>query len=186
MAAFVNPQQNLNGAPMAIPGQSPNQTSPNQPPTAVQQIYGMMANQGVPARAGMAGAAANQASSNTTGSSTFGSNTGMNTTLGGMFAGVASIAQGTGIKIINDQHEYAKWEFWFNPQQYTTGGTANPQGSTSGTGSPGQNGALNQQNGFGFGTGSTLSSQGAGQGMTGGVFSNNATPAAPSNSQPQQ
>jgi hypothetical protein len=101
-----------------------------------------------------------------------------------MFAGVASIAQGTGIKIIQDQHAYSKWEFWFNPQEANTIGGANGAQSPV---SPVQNGSANQQNGFGFGTGSSpQSTQGSTPGTNSGAFSNNPTSAVPSNPQPQQ
>jgi hypothetical protein len=170
----VNPggagQQLSNGQSPTNPaqfGQAPNQANPNQPNNAVQQIYGMLANQGAPGQPVTAGgtpgggtppgqpgmpvgAFSPQTGTGFKGGSTFGSNNGTNTTLGGMFAGVASIAQGRGIKIINDQQDYSKWEFYFDPQrdnargsagganQQNPNGTPNPvnQGNTSGNPNP--------------------------------------------------
>ncbi|HWF46865.1 MAG TPA: hypothetical protein VG168_07665 [Bryobacteraceae bacterium] len=189
MSALINPQQNPDGPPVANPGQpvqspnqvAPNQASPNQPPNTVQQIEGLLANQGAPARAGTPGSAFNQqGSSSTTGTSAFGSNNGTNNTLGGMFAGVASIAKGTGIKIINDQHEYQKWEFWFNPQEANTGanaviGVAGPVQSSNGSPNGNSQAPGTPNSGSSFGN-------------FGGAFNNNGNntaPLAPSNPQPQ-
>ncbi|HEX4228073.1 MAG TPA: hypothetical protein VHZ07_05345 [Bryobacteraceae bacterium] len=187
MSALINPQQNPDGPSVANPGQSAqapnqapaNQTSPNQRPNPVQQIYGMLSNQGAPAQ-GSPGAFNQPGSSNTTGTSTFGSNNATNNTLGGMIAGVASIAKGSGIKIINDQHEYSKWEFWFNPQEANVG--ANVAGGSA-QANPSTN---NPSNTNSQAPGSSSSSSSFGN--FGGAFNNNGantTPAAPLNPQPQ-
>jgi hypothetical protein len=189
MSGLINPQQNPNGPPMANPGQpaqspypaSPNQSSPNQRPNAVQQIYGMISNQGAPAQASPSAFNTQPGSPNNGGSSTFGSNNGTNNTLGGMFAGVASIAKGTGIKIVNDQHEYSKWEFWFNPQEANMGANglagavqANPAANTNGFNS-------NPQAGGSSNTGSSFGNFGGAFNSNGG----NTAPATPPNPQPQ-
>jgi hypothetical protein len=187
MSALINPQQNPNGPPMANPGQSaqpPNPASPNPAsstrtsPNPVQQIYGMLANQRAPAQAGTPGGAFSQSGfSGATGTSAFGSNNRTNNTLGGMFAGVASIAKGTGVKIVNDQQEYSKWEFWFNPQEANVG--ANAAGAV-----PANQSLNNNPNSQGNGTANGRSSFG----NFGGAFNNSGnstTPVAPSNPQPQ-
>jgi hypothetical protein len=95
-----------------------------------------------------------------------------------MFAGVASIAKGTGIKIINDQHEYSKWEFWFNPQE------ANMGASIAGGSVPANSSSNNPSN-----TNSPAPASSSSFGNFGGAFNNNGantTPVAPLNPQPQQ
>jgi len=203
MNAFLNPQQNPNGPPMAAPGQSvqsPTQSSPNQAPNAVQQIYGMIATQGAPPTQNGISGPIGQASfttntgtsapgSNATGTSSFGSNNGTNTTLGGMFAGVASVAQGRGIKVVNDQHEYQKWEFWFNPQDPANGvgngiAGAAPINQTA-------NGGVNPNSSSNNASSSNSAFGNSGSGLTnfGSTFGNSnstTTPAQPVNPQPQQ
>jgi hypothetical protein len=187
-------QQNPNGPPLALPGQAPqypNGSSPTQPPAAVQQVYGMLASQGAPAQsiapggfnqpAGStgSGSAFNSGSSTAAGGSTFHSAF-SNSGLGGMLAGVASIAQGHGIKVIHDQHDYSKWEFWFNPQEVTTG-TNGAAGATQNNQTPN-----NPANGNAQGIGASNTSNTFGN--SGGIFSTNGnatTPVAPI-SPPQQ
>lgn len=50
------------------------------------------------------------------------------TTLGGGVAGVASIATGSSIKMVNDQTKYSLWEFYYDPSKDTGSG-----GSGTGT-----------------------------------------------------
>ncbi len=76
-----------------------------------------------------------------TGTSAFGNNNGTpqglgamtGNTLGGSFAGVASKAQGKTIKKINDQTDYSKWEFWYDPSKDTSmGNNGNMQNGAGG------------------------------------------------------
>lgn len=183
MSAFLNQQQNPNGPPMAAPGQSAqaaNQAPANHQPSAVQQIYGMLSNQGAPAQTGIAGPIG-QTSPGVIGTSAFGSNNGTNTTLGGMVAGVASIAQGHGIKVVNDQTDYSKWEFWFNPQDPANGlgtGLGGPVPANQSSNAPNPNSPANGVSNFGNASGSF----GGGFGNS----SNNNAPVQPVNPQPQQ
>jgi hypothetical protein len=98
-------------------------------------------------------------------------------TIGGGIAGVASTAEGEGVKVYNDHSLYAEWEFIFDPQkqkqipnpnQQSAGGTpASQMGSPAGQG-PGQgNQPLGTGGAFGggpgFGQGTTPTTTGPGR-----------------------
>jgi hypothetical protein len=89
-------------------------------------------------------------------------------TIGGGIAGVATTAEGEGVKVYNDRTLYQEWEFIFdpskqkiipNPNAVGAGGTpanrmnqgTQPQGTGFGTQSPGT-GFGTQSPGTGFGT----------------------------------
>jgi hypothetical protein len=56
---------------------------------------------------------------------------------GGSLAGVASKAEGHSIKLVNEQHNYSLWEFYYDPSKDTGQGAANAQNA-------GANQSLNQ------------------------------------------
>jgi hypothetical protein len=72
----------------------------------------------------------------------FGSSSQMGVVQSGGIAGVASKAGGHSIKLINDQDDYSKWEFFYDPSKETT-----PGGVQMGAFNQQQN--AQQQNGFG-------------------------------------
>ncbi len=100
-------------------------------------------------------------------------------TLSGGLAGVASKAQGRSIRIINDQTDYSLWEFYYSPQNDTTGGgRALPGTAPQQPGAPQQNGntsGFGQQTGSGF----SISPGGLSSSSGGGAAPQSATPAQP-------
>ena len=81
---------------------------------------------------------------------------------GGGIGGVASIANGHSIKLVNDQSSYARWEFYYDPRNdpaMMSGMQIGLTGPPAGTTVPGQTGAP----GFNTGQSNGTSSFGAGQ-----------------------
>ncbi len=127
------PFQNRGGQMQAMqPGISPTPTtpgaSPNTPATAAQIIGNLLTN---PRPGGVNGLSQNASATGQV--------------IGGGIAGVASKAKGEGIKIVNDQTDYEKWEFVYDLSK-DTGMTGNAAGNlpnanqnkTSGTQTTGQ------------------------------------------------
>jgi nucleoporin NUP42 len=104
-------------------------------------------------------------------------------TAGGGIAGVASMADGKGIKLVNDQKKYKLWEFYYDmrkEQQAAAGLSQNPNGQGT-QGTPGSNGStLGQPSQSGFGTGSsTLGSSSSTFGSSSFTFGSGTTQQAP-------
>jgi hypothetical protein len=55
---------------------------------------------------------------------------------GGGIAGVATKAAGPSIKIVNDQDDYSKWEFYYDPRKDIAPAGAIPAGMSNGSGTP--------------------------------------------------
>jgi hypothetical protein len=80
------------------------------------------------------------------GSNTTGATSTMGQIAGGGIAGVASVAKGHSIKVVNDQTDYSLWEFYYDPTKDATKnlpGLANGQAGQQ----PGANGANTSQAG---------------------------------------
>ena len=78
-------------------------------------------------------------------------------------AGVASIAKGHSIKVVNDQTDYSLWEFYYDPTKDATKGIASAMGAMGAGQTGSQPGAFgqNQQQQNGFGTSSAFGSSSA-------------------------
>ncbi|MFL6415748.1 MAG: hypothetical protein ACJ74Y_08770, partial [Bryobacteraceae bacterium] len=80
---------------------------------------------------------------NTTGALGSPSSSGLGVMQGGMIAGVASKAEGTGIKTVNDQDHYQLWEFVYDATKDAArqvAGALNQTGAQAGAGNPGNTG----------------------------------------------
>jgi hypothetical protein len=106
-------------------------------------------------------------------SSSFGSSQ-MGTVQSGGVAGVASKAGGKSIKRVNDQDDYAKWEFFYDPTKDTV-----PGGTAMGAYNQQQNAQQQNGNGFGSQNGSSFGSQ------SGSSFGSQNNASAPNGGQPQ-
>ncbi len=92
---------------------------PSMTPTGAQQT---LLSPSTPSTQPGSGAGTAQGQPPATGS--FGSNSfnnPSNRTLGGGIAGVASKAEGRTIKVVKDQKDFSKWEFWYDPREDTQG-----------------------------------------------------------------
>ncbi len=91
--------------------------------------------------------------------------TGMGTMTSGGLAGVASIAKGHSIKVVNDQTDYSLWEFYYDPTKDATKGIASAMTSMGAAGQQpnGQQTGLgqNQQQQSGFGSSSPFGTNGS-------------------------
>ncbi|MBV9759763.1 MAG: hypothetical protein JO340_04275 [Acidobacteriaceae bacterium] len=115
------------------------------------------------------------------GTGTSGTSSGMGQISGGGIAGVASIAKGHSIKVVNDQTDYSLWEFYYDPTKDATKnmpGANIGQGVGASTGQPG--GGAVPTSPFGnsqSGSGQQTMIQGSINGTAG------STPSTPSNPQ---
>ncbi|MBV8817634.1 MAG: hypothetical protein JO022_04700 [Acidobacteriaceae bacterium] len=91
--------------------------------------------------------------------------------MGGALAGVASTVHGRGILRVNDQTDYALWEFYYNPMKDTTAGAQMPRPMTSGTNLNGTS-----TPGFGPQSSTTVGVVGAGAGANNGTDPNAGNP----------
>ncbi|HLH02136.1 MAG TPA: hypothetical protein VKX25_05155 [Bryobacteraceae bacterium] len=153
------PQQTQNGLPV------PNAAQPGASPTAGAQstdqsgatpdLKSQMLSGSGGSRFGQGNAAGG-----------FGSSSQMGVVQSGGIAGVASKAGGHSIKLVNDQDDYSKWEFFYDPTKNTTPGGV-------------QMGAFNQQQNAqqqtGFGTQSGAQTQTGGLGTQNSAAGQNAT-----------
>ena len=113
---------------------------PGVPATGAQQT---LMSPNVPSTQPGSGPSTGLGQSSTTGSFGSGSfNNSNNRTIGGGIAGVASKAEGRTIKVVKDQKDFSKWEFWYDPREDTQG----QQGALgTGTGQNPQGGGANSQ-----------------------------------------
>lgn len=95
---------------------------------------------------------------------------------GGGIAGVASKAKGQSIKTVNDQTDYALWEFYYDPSKDATRGMPGI-GPAGVQGGPNMPGAVPNPANSGFGTQSAFGSNNSGQG---GFGQNGTVPNGPS------
>ena len=102
------------GMPPQMAAQSASTGDPNNPMQAVQ---GLMNNPNPAAPQATAPATPTAAAANTT---TTQNGSGMGVLNSGGIAGVASLANGASIKVLNDQDDYSLWEFYYDPTKDTS------------------------------------------------------------------
>ena len=191
----TNANQNVAGANPAGQGQlGQNQAGQNQPGQAAQGQLGQAGANGGAGGQNAMDTIKNMLNNPALGAPLAGSSTGfaqgqtgMGQISGGGIAGVASKAHGHSIKTVNDQTDYALWEFYYDPTKDATKGMP---GIGSATGN-GQQGA--GANGINVGASAGPSGQGTGQsngfgqssfGQSSGNTGSSGTTGPPSN--PQQ
>lgn len=155
-----NPGQNTGGISQANNGMPPGGQGANSQQGAQPGANNNGSN-GQPASAGLSAvnSALRQPGQPFTRSSTFGSSGTFGSIPTGAIAGVASTAEGSSIKKVDKQTDYAKWEFVYNPQKEATAGMAQAMQPNSQGMNPNASSLQPQSGGSGFGSSNTSGSQ---------------------------